>query len=96
LAHKLLEDLDLRRTLFVDNSPLCFLNHSDNGVPIIPYYGCSNDCELLQLKDFINFARNHPDYREIVKPRFNFKSLAAQQDVRAALELLRRNYNKLF
>jgi len=86
----------LRKTLFVDNSPFCFFNNRESGVPIIPYYGCSNDTELLHLRDFINFLQRYPDYREVLRPRFDFKVLAAQQDVKAAMELLKRNYGKLF
>ncbi len=60
-------------------------------MPIIPYFGCAKDKELLHLRDFINYLEYHSDYREVIRSHLDFKLLAAQADIKRALELLKRN-----
>ena len=52
------EFCDLKDTVLIDNSVLSFAYHSDNGIPISPFYDSKNDCDLL---DISNFSLKHAD-----------------------------------
>ncbi len=44
---------DLKDAVLIDNSVLSFAYHLDNGIPISPYYDSKNDCDLLDISNFL-------------------------------------------
>jgi hypothetical protein len=61
----ILEDCcDLKDVVLIDNSVLSFAYHLDNGIPISPFYDSKNDCELLDISNFLLKYANEDDIRD--------------------------------
>jgi len=48
-----IQNLDLSKTVLVDNFPLSYCNNWDNGIPILEWHNDPNDNELLYLIPFL-------------------------------------------
>jgi Dullard-like phosphatase family protein len=60
----ILEDCcDLKDVVLIDNSVLSFAYHLDNGIPISPFYDSKNDCELLDISNFLIKYADEDDLR---------------------------------
>jgi Dullard-like phosphatase family protein len=46
---------DLNSILIIDNSLISFSFQIDNGIPILPFYGCESDQELKKLISYLNY-----------------------------------------
>ena len=51
--------------VLVDDCSYSFGFHIDNGIPIIPFTGNKEDCELLLLARYIDYLMRHDDIRKI-------------------------------
>ena len=61
----ILEDCcDLKDVVLIDNSVLSFAYHLDNGIPISPFYDSKNDCELLDISNFLLKYADEDDLRD--------------------------------
>jgi Dullard-like phosphatase family protein len=60
---RLLKNIDLKRTIIIDNSLLSFAFQLDNGIPILPYYDSKNDNEFISLINYLNFLYKADDIR---------------------------------
>ena len=61
----ILEDCcDLKDVVLIDNSVLSFAYHLDNGIPISPFYDSKNDCELLDISNFLLKYADEDDIRD--------------------------------
>jgi len=61
----ILEDCcDLKDVVLIDNSVLSFAYHLDNGIPISPFYDSKNDCELLDISNFLLKYADENDIRD--------------------------------
>jgi Dullard-like phosphatase family protein len=60
---RLLENIDLKRTIIIDNSLLSFAFQLDNGIPILPYYDSKSDNEFISLINYLNFLYKADDIR---------------------------------
>ena len=61
----ILEDCcDLKDVVLIDNSVLSFAYHLDNGIPISPFYDSKNDCELLDISNFLIKYADEDDIRD--------------------------------
>lgn len=56
--------INLKDIVIIDNSVVSFAYHLDNGLPILPYYDSSNDCELMLLAAYLNNISEYDDLRE--------------------------------
>ena len=56
--------INLKDIVIIDNSVVSFAYHLDNGLPILPYYDSSNDCELMLLAAYLNNIYEYDDLRE--------------------------------
>ena len=54
---------DLKDAVLIDNSVLSFAYHLDNGIPISPFYDSKNDCELLDISNFLLKYADEDDIR---------------------------------
>ena len=73
-----LPNIDLSRTLVIDNSLICFFFDFDNLIPIVSYFGNSTDSALLDLTTFIKgrlLAPKVKDFRPVLKDKFGLKLL---------------------
>lgn len=50
---RILSNVDMSQTLFVDNSAVNFMSSVNNGVPILPFNGNDTDDELLRLTKYL-------------------------------------------
>ena len=60
---------DLKDIIIVDNSPLSYSLHPDNGLPILTWFEDKNDTELFKLKPVLEFLSYVPDVRDFI-PKF--------------------------
>ena len=57
---RIIKGSELRDMLIVDNSPSCFLNFINNGIPILPYKSVfEDDVELQKLTDYLTWLYDH-------------------------------------
>ena len=54
----------LKDIVLIDNSVLSFAYHLDNGIPISPFYDSKNDCELLDIANFLFKYADENDIRD--------------------------------
>ena len=57
------EFCDLKDVVLIDNSVLSFAYHLDNGIPISPFYDSKDDCELLDISNFLLKYADEDDLR---------------------------------
>ena len=64
-------DRNMKRTILVDNSTICFSADLANGVPIVPYFDNKDDIELLMLLGYLEQLERVEDVR--ISNRKHFK-----------------------
>ena len=57
---------DLKDIVIVDNSPLSYALHPENGLPILTWFEDKNDTELYQIMPVLEFLSYVPDVRDYV------------------------------
>ena len=57
----------------VDNAAYSFSFQLNNGVPIIPFYNCKEDAELLFLTEFLLTLKDVDDVRPFLNSMFKFE-----------------------
>lgn len=62
----------MKDMIIVDNALYSYGLQIDNGVPIIPYYNCKEDAELLMLQEYLLSLREEDDIREINRSVFKY------------------------
>jgi len=71
-----IEDIDLSRTLIVDNSASSFGAQLTNGVPVVPYFFREDDIELIKLRNFLievhSLINEGCDVRVLMEKYFRF------------------------
>lgn len=75
---------DQKSVILVDNSALSFSNQLFNGVPILPFYGNSEDTELKKLMQFLLLVKDEKDIRSVNKQVFRmdlFKKFSERPDI---------------
>jgi len=73
---RLFPNINLNKTIIVDNSMYAFKNQLSNGILINSYYGDENDNELLNLTSYIqNYLINADDVRKVIEDTFGFEKL---------------------
>ena len=65
----------------VDNSAFVFGLNIDNGVPIIPFYDCKEDDELVQLEGYLMSLR-HRDIRKANQKAFHLASYSTRSTLK--------------
>jgi CTD small phosphatase-like protein 2 len=68
-------DRDPKKSIIVDNSPYAFASQLDNGYPIIPFYDCKEDEEMLHLTEFLLKLQGLDDIRTEIIKKFKLKVL---------------------
>lgn len=61
---------DLQHTTIVDNSPLAFAYHLDNGIPIESWFGERSDNHLLALMPFLRELARADDVRPLIRKKY--------------------------
>ncbi|GAX28777.1 hypothetical protein FisN_25Lh165 [Fistulifera solaris] len=69
---------DLSRVVLVDNNPLSFLSHPENGILVNSFYTDPEDDALPQVLDLLNEIDEYPDVRPILAPRFGLEESLQQ------------------
>jgi len=88
------EFCDLKDVVLIDNSVLSFAYHLDNGIPISPFYDSKDDCELLDISNFLlKYADEYDlrnklrevyklsDYLEIIKNNMSEDSITNSSSI---------------
>jgi len=65
--------------VIVDNYVYSFSFHLDNGIPIVPFFGESDDQELLKLTRYIEAIHCKEDLREPNKEAFQLTRILGSQ-----------------
>ena len=52
---RIFEGLDLKNALIIDNQVYSFALNLENGIPIVPFMGESDDTELLRIMKYIEW-----------------------------------------
>lgn len=76
VINRRLEDI-----LLVDNALYSYGLQLTNGVPIIPFYNCKEDAELLILSEYLMSLRDEPDVREINNHVFKYDCLREADNI---------------
>jgi CTD small phosphatase-like protein 2 len=63
----------LNRVVLVDNNPVCFLTHPDNGVPIQSFYGEKNDTSLKAVMTYLDKLSEVEDVRPVLQQSFGLR-----------------------
>lgn len=88
---KFLYNLNLKQSLFVDNSPFHLYENLDYGVPIIPFHGESDDKELLKLMIFLKGLQKQKHLSESVREHFNLSLYMTSETFEDFIESLNGN-----
>jgi len=79
------------KTIIVDNASYSFILQLHNGVPIIPFTGNNQDCELQQLTDFILALRHEDDFRVRIRSHFCYDGLSRARDLDECISFFLQN-----
>ena len=60
---------DLKNIIIVDNSPISYVLHPENGIPILSWFEDKSDRELYDIIPVLEFLSNVPDVRDFI-PKF--------------------------
>lgn len=69
-----LHNLDKQKCLFVDSAPFHLYENLDNGLPIIPFLGEEDDCELQKLAQFLREIKDESNYQTSLSTLFHLGS----------------------
>lgn len=71
----IIQNIDLKDVIIVDNSLLSFAFQLDNGIPILPFYDNKDDKEFLSLVNYLNFLAKLDDVRKENRKMFKLDYL---------------------
>lgn len=77
---EILFGLNKKQCLFVDNSPFHLYDNLENGIPILPYFGETEDSELLKLLGFLREIKAEKNYIPFLVQQFKLKSYREEKD----------------
>lgn len=77
---RIINDLDLKNVVLVDNSVFSFAYQLDNGIPIIPFYNDANDEELCHLIFYLETLAEVDDVRESNRKAFELYQLGLEEE----------------
>ena len=60
---------DIKNIIIVDNSPVSYALHPENGLPILTWFEDKSDRELFKITPILQFLSSVPDVREYI-PKF--------------------------
>ena len=60
---------DIKNIIIVDNSPVSYVLHPENGLPILTWFEDKSDRELYKITPILQFLSSVPDVREYI-PKF--------------------------
>ena len=60
---------DIKNIIIVDNSPVSYVLHPENGLPILTWFEDKSDRELYKITPILQFLSSVPDVREFI-PKF--------------------------
>ena len=61
---RIFEGLELKNVLIIDNQVYSFAFHLENGIPIVPYMGETDDTELLRIIRYIDWISQKDDLQK--------------------------------
>lgn len=81
--------------ILVDNALYSYGLQLQNGVPIIPYYNCKEDAELLILSEYLMSLKDEPDVRPVNNQVFLYDvMLEAENITECFVSMFNPNKNK--
>jgi CTD small phosphatase-like protein 2 len=86
---RVIQNREMKNIVLVDNAPYSYYFQMENGVPIVPYYDCKEDVELLQLEKFL-MEKVHPcdDVRPVLKEYFKLHRYIEYTNISQLIEAL--------
>lgn len=67
--------------VLVDNALYSYGLQLANGVPIIPYYNCKEDAELLILSEYLMSLKDESDIREVNNAVFKYDCMLEADNI---------------
>lgn len=67
--------------ILVDNALYSYGLQLQNGVPIIPYYNCKEDAELLILSEYLMSLKDEPDVRPVNNQVFLYDIMLEAENI---------------
>lgn len=80
--------------MLVDNSAASFLCQPENSIPIIPFEGDENDCELLDLEKYLSEMAGEEDIRKMARRTFKLEQYNLFEDLEELVDKLFRSEGK--
>ena len=90
----ILEGINLKDVVIVDNSLLSYAFQLNNGIPIMPYYNNKKDFELMLLAGYLNAIYEFDDLREANKQFIRLDNLVSSVKKKLASEDTEKNIVK--
>jgi Dullard-like phosphatase family protein len=66
--------INLNRTVLIDNNPLSFITHPENGILVSSFYNDASDNTLPAVFDLLQELESYPDVRPVLDRRFGLKT----------------------
>jgi Dullard-like phosphatase family protein len=67
---RIFSNRDIKSCIIIDNSVVSFLSQLDNGIPIVSFYGSSQDNELYDILQFLTQISNTDDVRPHLQKKY--------------------------
>lgn len=74
--------------ILVDDSPSSYGFQPENGVPIIPFRGDTEDSELLFLAEYLDFLKEQKDVRKVNQKHFKLHVFKEYKKVKEVIKHL--------
>jgi CTD small phosphatase-like protein 2 len=73
---RIIANRSLSNMLIVDNATYSFGFQLENGIPIVPFYDCPDDRELVDLMHYLRRLAVEPDVRDINNKFFMYELIS--------------------
>lgn len=73
---RIIADKNLKDMIIIDSNPFSFSFTLDNGIPILPWHGNADDCELPFLVSYLIKQTKYVNFQNEIAKNFKLSELA--------------------